>query len=177
VFVDGVAMPQIASDERALRCAFVPQEAALFELSVHDNIALGRPGITEREVIAAAIRSGIHEEIVRLPEGYQTVVAERGSRFSVGQRQRVAIARALAGNPRLVVFDEPTSALDPGAETAVRRALEELRRDATVLVISHRRESALQCDRVLYLRDGHLVAEGHGLEMWELAGFGAPADA
>jgi ABC-type multidrug transport system fused ATPase/permease subunit len=142
---------------------------------VHDNIALGRPGIDEREVIDAAVRSGIHDEVVRLPHGYQTVAAERGSRFSVGQRQRVAIARALAGNPRLIVFDEPTSALDPEAENAVRLALEELRRDATVLVISHRRDSALRCDRVLYLREGHLVAEGRGAEMWELAGFGAPA--
>jgi ATP-binding cassette subfamily B protein len=176
VFVDGVPMPRIAADERARRCAFVPQEAALFELSVHDNIALGRSGINEREVIGAAVRAGIHEEVVRLPHGYQTVVAERGSRFSVGQRQRVAIARARAGNPRLVVFAEPTSALDPEAEAAVRRALDELRREATVLVISHRRESALQCDRVLYLRDGHLVAEGRGSEMWERAGFGVPAD-
>jgi ABC-type bacteriocin/lantibiotic exporter with double-glycine peptidase domain len=89
----------------------------------------------------------------------------------VGQRQRIAIARALAGKPRLVVFDEPTSALDPTAEAAVNRALNELRRDAVVLVVSHRRDSAVRCDRVLYLRDGRLVAEGGGPEMWQLAGF------
>jgi ABC-type multidrug transport system fused ATPase/permease subunit len=175
VLVDAVPMPEIAPEERARRCAFVPQEAVLFELSVHDNIALGRSGIDEAAVIEAAVEAGIHEEIVHLPNGYQTVAAERGSRFSVGQRQRIAIARALVGKPRLVVFDEPTSALDPQAETAVHRALDELRREAIVLVISHRRDSALRCDRVLYLRDGRLVAEGRGSEMWALAGFGTPS--
>jgi ABC-type multidrug transport system fused ATPase/permease subunit len=171
VLIDGVSIQEVAADERALRCAFVPQEAVLFELSVYDNIALGRPGIGEAAVIEAAVRAGIHDEIARLPDGYQTVAAERGSRFSVGQRQRIAIARALAGKPRLVVFDEPTSALDPTAEAAVNRALNELRRDAVVLVVSHRRDSAVRCDRVLYLRDGRLVAEGGGPEMWQLAGF------
>lgn len=174
VLIDGVPLQQIAAEERANRCAFVPQEAILFELSVYDNITLGRSGIDEAAVIEAAVRAGIHEEIIRLPDGYQTVAAERGSRFSVGQRQRIAIARALVGRPRLIVFDEPTSALDPESEAAVHTALDELRRDATVIVISHRRESALRCDRVLYLHDGHLVDEGTGPEMWALAGFNAP---
>jgi ABC-type multidrug transport system fused ATPase/permease subunit len=172
VLVDGIPIQKVAADERARRSAFVPQEAVLFELSVYDNIALGRSDIDAAAVVQAAVRAGIHDEIGQLREGYHTVAAERGSRFSVGQRQRIAIARALAGNPSLIVFDEPTSALDPEAETAIQRALDELRRNAIVLVISHRRDSALRCDRVLYLREGCIVAEGRGAEMWELAGFG-----
>lgn len=174
VLIDGVPIEQIEAEERATKCAFVPQEAILFELSVYDNIKLGRTRIDEAAVTEAAIKSGIHDEITRLPDGYRTMAAERGSRFSVGQRQRIAIARALAGRPRLVVFDEPTSALDPDSEAAVHRALDELRRDATVIVISHRRESALRCDRVLYLSNGRLVDEGSGSEMWALAGFSSP---
>ncbi len=171
VTIDGVAVDDISPDERARHCAFVPQEAVLFELPISENITLGRPGIDAATIAAAAREAWIASDIEQLPDGFETVAAERGSRFSLGQRQRITIARAVAGRPNLVVFDEPTSALDPVSESAINRVIDDLRKDAIVLVVSHRRESAIRCDRVLYLEAGELVAEGDGAAMWERAGF------
>jgi ABC-type multidrug transport system fused ATPase/permease subunit len=179
VLVDEVELRSIDAAERGARCAFVPQEAALLANSVRENIAFGRPSISPEDVREAARRSGIWEEILNLPSGFEEIAEERGGRFSVGQRQRIAIARALAGRPSIVVFDEPTSALDPISEKIIHDVLLELRQSSIVIVISHRRESAMLCDRVLLMREGRLVGTGSGSEMWGLAGFddssGGPA--
>lgn len=159
VRIDGVDLHDTDPLERARNVAFVPQEAHLITRSVREDIIFDRKFVTNDDVVTAARASGVTPDF------------SGRDGLSVGQRQRVAIARALVGRPALVVFDEPTSALDPESEALVHEAIERLRRDAMVLVISHHRQTAELCDRVLWIEDGHLMGEGSGEEMWSRAGF------
>lgn len=142
------------------RFALVAQEPHLFSGSVRENIAFFRDGVDEAAVEAAARRAHIHDEIVALPEGYETWVGDQGRRLSGGQRQRVSIARALATTPDVLVLDEPTSALDAHSEQLVQEALEELRGGTVLVIIAHRLSTLRTCDRIMVLGEGRLQAFG-----------------
>lgn len=138
----------------------VPQEVTVFSGTAEDNIRYGLPDAPRAQVERAARAAHAGEFIDRFPDGYETFLGERGTRLSGGQRQRIAIARALIKRPRLLLLDEATASLDAESEQLVQRALDELSRDRTVLVIAHRLATVRRADRILVLESGRLVAEG-----------------
>jgi ATP-binding cassette subfamily B protein len=141
--------------------AVVEQTPYLFHASARENIAYGHPGASMDEIREAARQAGIHEFLQGLPEGYETVVGERGSTLSVGERQRIALARALLRNPQVLVLDEPTSALDPETEAVVTEELANNLRGRTVLVITHRLSLVRAADYVFVLSGGRVIQEGN----------------
>ena len=145
--------------------SIVPQEALLFGGSIFENIAYGRPGATEAEVIEAAKQAHAHEFIAPFPEGYQTLVGERGVKLSGGQRQRVAIARAILKNPKILILDEATSSLDSESERLVQLALDQLMENRTTFMIAHRLATVRRADRILVIQDGKLVESGTHIEL------------
>jgi len=138
----------------------VAQEPILFATSIANNISYGKEGASRDEIEAAARAANVHEFVSALPEGYETLVGERGVRLSGGQKQRVAIARALLKNPRLLILDEATSALDAESEHLVQEALDRLQEGRTTLVIAHRLSTVRGADRVVVLEQGRVVQEG-----------------
>jgi ATP-binding cassette, subfamily B, bacterial MsbA len=165
------------SDIRELRLAdlrglmgIVTQDTILFHDTIRANIAYGRDDATQEEVEAAARAAHAHDFIVDFPQGYDTVVGERGVRLSGGQRQRLAIARALFRNPPILILDEATSALDTQSEHLVQRAIEELMHDRTVLVIAHRLSTIRRADEIVVLEVGRIVERGTHDELLELEG-------
>ena len=160
VRMDSVEVSSWDKAELGPYLGYLPQDVELFEGSVADNIA--RFGKVEPEmVVTAARRAGVHDMILRLANGYGTLLGPGGASISAGQRQRVALARALYGEPRLVVLDEPNASLDEAGEAALAAALQELKaRGTTVVVITHRRSVLSAVDKVLCLRDGAVVAYG-----------------
>ena len=149
-------------DPTALRSqlALVPQETVLFGANARENIRLGRPDATDREVEAAAKAAAAHEFISALPDGYETFLGERGIRLSGGQRQRIAIARAILKDPPVLLLDEATSALDSESERLVQAALERLMEHRTTLIIAHRLSTVKKADRILVMDRGRIAAEG-----------------
>jgi subfamily B ATP-binding cassette protein HlyB/CyaB len=138
----------------------VLQENILFNRSIRENIALADPSCSMDSVIAAATLAGAHEFILELPEGYDTIVEERGSSLSGGQRQRVAIARAILGDPRVLIFDEATSSLDYESERIVQRNMAQMSNNRTVFIVAHRLSTVRFADRILTLDQGCLVEDG-----------------
>ena len=132
----------------------------LFNRTVRDNIALADPGMPIERVIAAAKLAGAHEFILELPEGYDTMVGERGASLSGGQRQRIAIARALVTDPRILIFDEATSALDYESERIIQENMEQIGQGRTVIIIAHRLSTVRLADRIITIERGRLVEDG-----------------
>ncbi|OJH42379.1 ABC transporter ATP-binding protein [Cystobacter ferrugineus] len=149
----------------------VLQDSLLFNESVRGNIAYGRPEATQEEIEAAARAAHAHEFIMRLPQGYDTVVGERGSRLSAGERQRIAIARSLLKNPPVLILDEPTSALDAESEALVQEALDKLMKGRTTFAIAHRLSTVVHADRILVLKEGRIVEEGTHARLMQLNGY------
>ena len=147
------------SDLRGL-IGLVPQDPALFSLSIAENIAFGRPEASRAEIEAAAASAAAHDFITALDGGYDALVGEKGVRLSGGQRQRIAIARAILCNPALLLLDEATSALDSVSEAAIQEALSRLMIGRTSLVIAHRLSTVMDADKILVMSDGRLVATG-----------------
>ncbi len=145
--------------------SIVPQEALLFGGTIYENIAYGRPGATEAEVMEAARQAHAHEFIAPFPEGYQTLVGERGVKLSGGQRQRVAIARAILKDPAILILDEATSSLDSESERLVQLALDKLMENRTTFMIAHRLATVRRADRILVIQDGKLVESGTHAEL------------
>jgi ATP-binding cassette, subfamily B, bacterial HlyB/CyaB len=160
VLVDG--MDLMTTDPAGLRrqVGIVLQDNMLFNRSVRDNIALADPSLPMDRIIDAAKLAGAHDFILELPEGYDTMVGERGSTLSGGQRQRIAIARALVGNPRILIFDEATSALDYESERIIHDNMKEIAKGRTVLIIAHRLSTVRGADRIFTLERGRLVEDG-----------------
>jgi subfamily B ATP-binding cassette protein HlyB/CyaB len=142
----------------------------LFNRSIRDNIALADPGMSMERVLAAADLAGAHEFILELPDGYNTIVGERGASLSGGQRQRIAIARALVTNPRILIFDEATSALDYESENIIQRNMRKIATGRTVLIIAHRLSAVRQADRIITIEGGRLVEDGTHDELMKRAG-------
>ena len=139
---------------------FVPQDPLLFSRSIKDNILYGNPLATDEQVAQAAVQAEIHEFIVNLPNGYQTIIGENGIALSGGQRQRVIIARALLKNAPIIILDEPTAALDPISENAIKKVIYNLAHIKTVLIITHRLSTAEHLDRILVFDTGSIVEDG-----------------
>ncbi len=160
VLLDGKDLASISPEWLRRQVGIVAQEPLLFTCSVADNIRYGRPDATDAEVEAAARAANAHEFVTRFPEGYATLVGERGVQLSGGQKQRVAIARAVLKDPRILVLDEATSALDAESEHLVKEALDRLMEGRTTLVIAHRLSTVMGADRVVVLEEGRMVQSG-----------------
>ena len=138
----------------------LPQESSLFHRSIFENIAYGRPDATDEEVYEAARLANADEFINELPDGYDTLVGERGVKLSGGQRQRIAIARAILKNAPILVLDEATSALDSESEAAIQGALSNLMEGRTSIVVAHRLSTIAGLDKIVVLRDGNIIEQG-----------------
>jgi subfamily B ATP-binding cassette protein HlyB/CyaB len=160
VFVDGVDLALADPAWLRRQIGVVLQENILFNRSARENIALSEPGMAMERVMEAAQLAGAHEFILGLPEGYGTVIGERGASLSGGQRQRIAIARALIGNPRILIFDEATSALDYESEAAIQANMRRICAGRTVLLIAHRLSTLRGADRIVTIEQGQLVEDG-----------------
>ena len=165
ILLDGSPAPGYPLAWLRNQMSIVPQEALLFGGTIYENIAYGRPGAAEAEIIEAARQAHAHEFIAPFPEGYQTLVGERGIKLSGGQRQRVAIARAILKNPVILILDEATSSLDSESERLVQLALDRLMENRTTFMIAHRLATVRRADRILVIRDGRLVESGTHAEL------------
>jgi ATP-binding cassette, subfamily B, bacterial len=160
VSIDGLDVRDAAIADVRAQVSMVLQEPFLMPVSVSENIAYGRPDASRADIVAAALAANAHEFIRRLPNGYDTVLGERGVTLSGGQRQRIAIARALLKNAPILILDEPTSALDAQTERLVVEALRRLMEDRTTIIIAHRMSTIRRADRIVVLEDGTLADSG-----------------
>lgn len=160
VLIDGSDITKCSVRSLRRQIGVVTQETVIFQLSIAANIAYGATGATRAEIERAAVQARADEFIRRLPQGYETVVGERGSTLSGGQRQRLAIARAILRNPRILILDEATSMIDADSEAKIAEALAEFTRGRTCLVVAHRLSTVLSADRIVVMDQGRIVAEG-----------------
>lgn len=160
IMIDGIDIRELSIKELRSQIALVSQETVLFDLSVRDNIALGKPGATFDEVVAAAKAAAAHDFIVQLPQGYDTMIGERGFALSGGERQRIAIARAFIKDAPILVLDEATASLDSKAEAVVQAAIDRLAQNRTVICIAHRLSTLANMDRIIVLVDGEIKEMG-----------------
>ena len=160
VLIDGIDLSVIDPSWLRRQIGVVLQESVLFNCSVRDNIALADRSMPIEQIIAAAQMAGAHDFILELPNGYDTVVGERGSSLSGGPRQRLAIARALVTNPRILIFDEATSALDYESERIIQQNMPRLAEGRTVFIIAHRLSTVRRSDRLITIDRGRLVEDG-----------------
>jgi len=160
ILLDGEDLREIRLGDLRRAIAFVSQDVFLFPGSVHENVAYGRPDATREEVEAAARTAEAHEFVTQLPQGYDTVVGERGQKLSGGQRQRLSIARALLKDAPILVLDEATSAVDNETEAAIQRSLSRIAHRRTVIVIAHRLSTIRGADRIYVLQEGRLAEQG-----------------
>ncbi|MBX7135156.1 MAG: ABC transporter ATP-binding protein/permease [Fimbriimonadaceae bacterium] len=163
--VGDIDVRDIDDDSWFTSTAFVPQESRVYGGSIAENIAFFRPGLEREDVVQAARRAFLHDEIMRMPEGYDTVLGSRGGSLSGGQRQRLCIARALVRTPSILVLDEPTSALDMKSEALVHQTLNSLKGSVTLFVIAHRLSTLNTCDRIMVLEHGRLRSFGTRAEL------------
>ncbi len=170
VLIDGVDIAQIDPAWLRRQIGVVLQENLLFNRSIRENIALANPAMSLEKVMEAAELAGAHEFIVRLPQGYDTPVEERGTNLSGGQRQRLAIARALVTGPRILILDEATSALDAESEEIIQHNLKAISAGRTVIIIAHRLSAVRQCDNLITLETGRIVERGSHFELLHAGG-------
>ncbi|GGC14836.1 metal ABC transporter permease [Oxalicibacterium flavum] len=160
VLIDGQDIRHVTQHSLRQAIGIVPQDTVLFNDTIEYNIAYGRPGAQRADVVAAAKSAYIHDFIESLPDGYDTMVGERGLKLSGGEKQRVAIARTLLKHPAILIFDEATSALDTHAEQAIQSQLKEIARDRTTLVIAHRLSTIADAAQILVMDQGRIVERG-----------------
>jgi len=160
ICIGGQDISKVTQDSLRANIAVVPQEPALFHRSIRENIEYGKPGATLEEIISVAKKAQAHDFISQLPEGYETLVGERGIKLSGGQKQRVAIARAMLKDAPILVLDEATSALDSESEVVIQKALEALMEGRTVIAIAHRLSTLRKMDRIVVLDQGKIVEDG-----------------
>jgi ATP-binding cassette subfamily B protein len=170
VRIDGVDVRDMSFDALSAAVGVVAQETYLFHSSVADNLRFAKPDATDEELVAAAKAAQIHEHLMTLPDGYDTVVGERGYRFSGGEKQRLAIARAVLRNPPILVLDEATSALDTQTEAAVQEAIDTVSAGRTTITIAHRLSTIRDADEILVLDQGSIVERGSHDELLALGG-------
>jgi ATP-binding cassette subfamily B protein len=167
VLIDGVDVRDVTRRSLRREVGVISQDPFLFSTSVRDNIAFGVPDVTEELVEAAARAAQAHAFIEELPDGYDTVIGERGITLSGGQRQRLAIARALVIDPRILILDDATASVDATTESLIRAGLAEAMRERTTIVIAHRLSTISLADRVVVLEHGRVVASGTQSELLE----------
>ncbi len=167
VLIDGVDVRELKQDSLLDQLAIVPQETILFSGSVRDNIRYGAPDANEDQVVAAAQAAQAHDFILKLPNGYESHVEERGVNLSGGQKQRIAIARALLTQPRILILDDSTSSVDVETETKIQDALERQIGEHTTLVVAQRISTVLNADKIVVLEHGRIAAEGTHRQLME----------
>lgn len=165
IVIDGQNIAGVTQDSLRRNVALVPQDPILFHRTILENIAYGKPGASREEIARAAKLAHAHEFIERLPQGYDTLVGERGVKLSGGERQRVAIARAILADSRILVLDEATSSLDSISESYIQDALETLMKGRTTIVIAHRLATIKKVDRILVVEKGRIVEQGSHAEL------------
>lgn len=170
ILVNGRDIRELTQDSLRAHIGIVPQDTVLFNDTVYYNIAYGRPGASREEVIEAAKSAHIHDFVSGLPDGYDTMVGERGLKLSGGEKQRVAIARTILKNPPILIFDEATSALDSRTEKAIQRELAEISANRTTLIIAHRLSTIVDADQILVMEAGRVLEQGAHRELLERGG-------
>ena len=160
ITIDGQDIRDISQVSLRASLGIVPQDTVLFNDTIYYNIAYGRPDATREEVFEAAKSAHIHDFILRLPDGYEAMVGERGLKLSGGEKQRVAIARTLLKRPAILIFDEATSALDSKTEKGIQAELKEISSDRTTLVIAHRLSTIVDADQIIVMEHGRIVERG-----------------
>ncbi len=170
IYIDGQDIREVTQKSLRESIAYVPQESSLFHRSVYENIAYGKPDATKEEVLRAAKLANADEFIRGLPDGYETMVGERGIKLSGGQRQRIAIARAILKDAPILVLDEATSALDSESEALIQDALSNLMRGRTSIVVAHRLSTIAGLDKIVVLNNGKIIEQGSHKELLERDG-------
>ncbi|MBI1331371.1 MAG: ATP-binding cassette domain-containing protein [Armatimonadetes bacterium] len=170
VSIDGVDVENLKLDNLAEVVGAVTQETYLVHATIRENLQIAKPEATDDELIEACKAAAIHEHIAGLPEGYSTVVGERGYKLSGGEKQRIAIARAILKNPKILILDEATSALDTHSERLIQQSLNNLMAGRTTFAIAHRLSTILNADQILVMSDGRLVESGRHQELMALQG-------
>ncbi|MEN6642760.1 MAG: ABC transporter ATP-binding protein [Armatimonadia bacterium] len=170
VLVDGYDVQDVTLNSLRNNIGMVMQESFLFMGTLRENIKYGRPEATDEEVVQASIAANCHDFIMEFPDGYETLVGERGTRLSGGQRQRISIARALLRNPRILILDEATSALDSESEALIQEALDRLMKGRTTFTIAHRLSTVMNADVILVLDQGKIVERGTHAELASAGG-------
>ena len=168
--IDGTPIKTVQQSSYLQQIGIVPQETILFGGTILKNIEYAKPGVTEEEVIQAAKAANAHTFIMETPEGYETIVGEKGIRLSAGQRQRIAIARAILKNPRILILDEATSALDNESELLIQEALKRLMQGRTSFIIAHRLSTIHNAERIIVLDKGKLIESGNHAQLMEKKG-------
>jgi ATP-binding cassette subfamily B protein len=171
ITIDGRDLRTVKQTSLRRNIGVVLQDPLLFNDTVSANIAYGRPNATREDIEAAARAAHAHDFISRLPQGYETIVGERGGLLSAGERQRITIARALLRDPRILVLDEATSSLDAESEEAVQTAVETLLKGRTTFVIAHRLSTVINADCITVLRDGRVVESGRHTDLMRRGGY------
>jgi ATP-binding cassette subfamily B multidrug efflux pump len=171
VKIDGVDVRDVTAESLRRQIGIVLQDTFLFSASVMENIRFGRPDATDEEVYAAAKLANADSFITRLPEKYETILGERGSGLSQGQRQLLSIARAALADPRVLILDEATSSVDTRTERLIQKALEGLLKGRTSFVIAHRLSTIRNADMILVLKDGQIIERGKHNELLQKKGF------
>src|ERR1044071_9268127 len=170
ITIDGIDLREVTQASLRRQLGIVPQEGFLFAGTVTENIAFARPDASSEDVVRAARAVGAHEFILRLENGYETQVQERGSRLSLGQRQLVALARALLADPRILILDEATSSVDIGTERKIEQALRLLLSGRTAFIIAHRLSTIRDADLIVVLEHGRIVEQGTHDELLQRQG-------
>ncbi|MFN3740302.1 MAG: ABC transporter ATP-binding protein [Thermodesulfovibrionales bacterium] len=170
IFIDNVNLREVSLSSLRNLIGIVSQDIILFNDTVKNNIRFARPDATEEEIISAAKAAHAHDFIMEFPEGYETIIGERGTRLSGGQAQRISIARAILKNPPILILDEATSSLDSHSEHAVRMAIENLMMDRTVIIIAHRLSTIKKVSRIIVIDRGKIIESGTHDELIELNG-------
>jgi ATP-binding cassette subfamily B protein len=170
ILVDGIDVRELAVADYRRRVGLVLQEPFLFFGTVAENIAYGRPDASRSEIIAAAKAARAHEFILRLADGYDSLVGERGQALSGGERQRISIARALLVDPRILILDEATSSVDTETEREIQAALDHLVQGRTTIAIAHRLSTLRKADRLIVLERGRIVQEGQHADLLAVDG-------
>lgn len=170
ILIDGVDLRKIRQSDLRSHIGVVLQDTFLFSGSIMENISYARPDATKEDIIAAAIAAHAHDFIVTKPDGYDTIVGERGSRLSGGEKQRISIARAVLRDPRILILDEATSSVDVQTEEKIQHALDHLTKGRTTIAIAHRLATLRNCDRLVVLDEGKVLETGSHAELMEKKG-------
>lgn len=171
ILIDGIDLQRFSNKTLRENIAFVPQEPVLFEGTVFDNIAYGRKGVSEKDLIEAAKLADIHHVIEALPEGYKTLIGEEGVKLSVGEKQRITIARAILMDPAILIFDEATSSLDTESERQLQRTLLKVMEGRTSFIIAHRLATIISADLIVVMDKGRIVELGTHSELLKKRGY------
>jgi ATP-binding cassette subfamily B protein len=170
VLLDGMNLKDITLESLHQHIAFVPQDTFLFNMTIGENIAFAKPGASAEEIVSAAKIARIHDDIMAMPGGYDTMTGERGVKLSGGQKQRVAIARAVICGAPVLILDEATSAVDAITERMIQRSIDELAGSHTIIAIAHRLSTVRGADLILVFEEGEIVERGTHSELMRLNG-------